>query len=309
MSVIQEIVERSANLEGYLKNRFEYANIEDQSIKIKTEIEKCPVCKNKLITKKIKKTGVLIVSMALNVDVYVKQCKTENCSKIDMNFNFQGEKHGIININNKFFVAAECIKEYFDSFSRNGTPFSSFLQIKLDMTKLAQTVNNTTLPFTDVSKIKCYTGVLHEGFCASIHLFLYDKGSFMCCETPHTIQMDGVVISIPTSKMPKLEYPWINDKSYNRASNRKDRQLESLSKVEEEALKTLIESKMCSSNEKKIFDNSTHIGARVIGVCLMKQNDGYELYHGTRYFALTLIKKVAAACSILPKSCVSIVEK
>lgn len=305
-SISTEIFDRSASLVDYLKTRFEFSNV----INIKPEINECPTCKIELSAKKIKKTGYLITSLALDVDVFVNECNTQDCSNFGKEFYFQGTCYGIINIHNKFFVTVEIIKEYFELYSKNGTPFSTFLPIKLEMTQLAYTNNNNNiLPLTDVSKIKAYTGALHESFCESIKLFLYEKKSFFCCESPRCLQVDGVVISIQTKKMPDLIYPWLNSKVNSRASNRKDRQLEPLNKLEEDLLKKIIESKTCTSNEKNIFENSLHIGARVIGFCLIKVDNEFNLYQGTEFFAKTLIKKVAASASILPQSCIIIINK
>lgn len=285
-------------------------NVNDKNvINIIPEAELCPDCNQTLIVAKIKKMGILILSLAFDVEVYVKKCENLDCSSLDINVNFQGTKLGIINYNNKFFISIELIKEYFDMFSKNGTPFNSWMLIKLDLTKQAKSNNTKNLPFADIEKIKSYNGVLHETFCEAMELFLYKKDYFICCQSPKVLQMDGVVISIKTSRMPQLQIPWVKSEIIGRASTRHARQLDPLDKEISKLITNILETKSCTPDQKENLKNSTNIGVRVLYFCLETHGENYKLFNGTEHFAKTLTKKVAAVASILPKSSVVILEK
>lgn len=307
--VITDIIDRAVNLLEYLKTRFNYEK--DNLLKIIPEIVKCPSCEQNLSMMKLKKNGVFLGSLALMTDVFVKKCDTESCNQFGVILHFQGTEKGIMNFNNKFFVSVEIIKEYFDLYSKNGTPFSPYIKIKLDMTKLAQKNNPQHLPLADVESLTSYIGALHEGFCESIGLFLYDKKDFFCCKSPKIVQTDGIVLSIKTSRMPDFKVPWLDKKIMKRATNRKDRQLDPLNTEEFDIVWRIINSdeKKCTTIEKQKLEKSVHIGARVMAICLIKAKEMYKLYQGTDMFAKTLIKKVASASSLLPQSCVHILQK
>lgn len=295
------MIHRSTNLEEYLRSNFFY----DKTLKIIPEQEICTDCNSSLNLEKLSKKGILITSVALQVEVYIKTCL--NCNKNPIYY--QGTRHGVINFENKFFICAELIDEYFCHYARNGTPFTSFINIKLQLTRDANSNSNQNLPFAEVTKISPYYGHLHVAFCQSIELFLYNKEKFACCRSPKILQMDGVVLSIKSNRMPQFNFPWLNKVTTYRASNRNQRQLDQLCNEELLIIKGIVESQKCSLYQFKKLTESDHIGINVIVHCLEVVDTHYKLFEGTELFAKTLMKKVAPAASLIPCTCVTIMEK
>lgn len=83
-------------------------------------IIQCPVCKNDLMLVELRKSGILILAIALNVNVYAKP-KTAISSTLLNTLKAQEAQI------TSFFVGVEIVKEHFELFSKNGTPFSSYL--------------------------------------------------------------------------------------------------------------------------------------------------------------------------------------
>lgn len=81
-------------------------------------IIQCPVCKNDLMLVELRKSGILILAIALNM--YAKP-KTAISSTLLNTLKAQEAQI------TSFFVGVEIVKEYFELFSKNGTPFSSYL--------------------------------------------------------------------------------------------------------------------------------------------------------------------------------------
>lgn len=299
-SIRQHIQHRAFNFENYLKTYFYY---EGSTAKVLPEQNFCEKCGNKLDLNKLPRTAILLGSVAMNVDIYNKTCNS--CGT----FNYQGTTNGIINCGNRFLLCVELVKEYFDHYSNNGTPFTSFMKIKLELMEEGNSFNDKCFPFADVGKIKPYLGQLHVAFCEAIQLFLYDKNKFHCCASPRVIQMDGVVLSVKSEKMPNLEAPWVNKEIINRVSTRKKRQLDQLSKEDSEIIKSIIRTNRCAVTQFENLSKSNHVGTKALVCCLQKHGANFKLYEGTMLFAKTLTKQVAPAASIVPKSCVTIIKK
>lgn len=296
-----EIQDRTIHLEDYLKKNFHYEN---STLKAFPEDTVCEKCNGSMDLIKSPKQGFLLCSVAINIDIYMRKCIS--CETV---ISFQGTTLGIINFANKFLICAEIIKEYFDQYSSNGTPFTSFFNLKLQITEKGNFCQKNIFPFADAKKLRSYTGQLHVAFCKSIEIILYDKQKFRCCESPKVLQMDGVVLSIKTEKMPLLETPWLKADIVNRASEREARQLRKLTDEEFKIVTNIIKSKTCDSDQMDQLSKSWHIGIEVLLCCLKNNGSCMNLYEGTELFAKTLIKELAPASSIIPNSCVTIIQK
>ncbi len=69
-----------------------------------------------------------------------------------------------------------------------------------------------------ICHLKSLSGKINQYFCQFLELLEHPANSFMCCQDPEIITLDGIVLSIEAAriKSQNLQYPWINGNSKKR---------------------------------------------------------------------------------------------
>lgn len=154
-----------------------------------------------------------------------------------------------------------------------------------------------------------YSGTIHEAFCGGVETFLLEDESFLCCKNPKVLLMDGVVISIKTSNMPKFETPWIMGKVNKRASARNDRQFKPLTNIERQNIERLIKGQNISFGYHKILRSSTNLGVQCLSYSITEKQKFFVLNESAKLFGTFLCKKVASIKSLVPAECTAIIHR
>lgn len=295
--------QRSYNLENYLKT--EFLKYDPSTYSIVPETKVCLECSTDLVLHQKKAIGFIVLNIIVKCNVYYGQCETEGCSNYKIPVSYTGIGSGLINYGNKFFVGVELIVEYMNLYAKNGLSFTAWFKNKITINRYA----DSTI-YGDVNHIHSYTGMLHEAFCLGTTLFDYEKSVFFCCELPKIVSMDAIVNSVKNSRMFKFKKPWITSTVIDRCSKRSERQLEKLSGLVKEEIIEILRKKTITLDTIQKLRKCSHKGVRAFSFCFSKGTDNnFVLQDLAQMFGMMLTKSVAAANTLIPVNCVSIVEK
>lgn len=297
--------ERSVNLEEYLKTQFHHDNNFPDTLNIKPETDQCLICAQNLRLIKKPHKGYILMSVIAFCDVYIGECYNKECTEFEKPVSYYGTSSGIVNYSNKFFIGVELVIEYMRFYSKNGLSFSTWIENKIVLSK---SVKETKF-YCNVSHLSSYIGLLHEIFCKTTDLLIFPKETFYCCQSPKIIQMDGLVNSVKANRITEFSEPWIKDTMTKRASKYNERQLEKVDNYTAKLIVDVIHTKKCSESIMKTLQKSSHNGVKALSFCFERINEQYVLTESVILFAKTLISSVAAANSLVPSSCESIVLK
>lgn len=294
---------RALNIEEYLKNQFHYDTEFPDILKVKPETEQCLVCgQNFKIIKKQHK-GYILLSVVATCDVYVAECCNNECMQFEFPVSFSGTSSGFVNYSNKFFIGVELIIEYMRLYAKNGLSFSAWIETKIVLSK---SVTETKF-YRNASHISSYFGVLHEVFCRATDLLIFPKETFYCCSSPKIIQMDGLVNSVKANRIPVFSEPWIKDTVTERASKHNERQLERVDVPCKNLIVGILQTKKCSDATLQTLRKSTNSGVKALSFCFEKLDKENVLKESSILYAATLTKSIAAANSLIPSTCESVV--
>lgn len=297
-------MERVWNLEKFVVENFKITQ-DTGKIKIIPEDTVCKACTELLLLSKYQSNGVLMFSIILNCEVYVAKCPNSDCPQYNKIVSYNGIPKGIINFNNKFFIGIELIKEYFDLYSKNGIKFTTWIKTKIDLYKFC-----SEAPLhKSIVKLPSYYGILHEAFCATTELFVFDKSDFFCCTEPEVIQIDATVNSIKMCRLPSFKQPWINESIVSRTTTRKQRQFDTLNSNDKKIINGIVLGQSCPKETLKQWQDHHHPALKTLSYCMIKKQDLYFLDKPAEMYAKTLLKSVAASSSIVPMKCVEIVKR
>lgn len=243
--------------------------------------------------------------MIANCDVYIGHCENEGCDGFKKTVVFDGTNLGFINYSNKFFIGIELIVEYMNLYAQNGVSFSAWIKSRMFITNGAQL---SDLYSSNIC-LNSYHGLLHEAFCSASNLFIFPQSTFYCCENPQVLQMDGLVNSVKSSRMVEFFEPWIVNQIRERSSDQNKRQLQKLDDTTANLIKEILKTNKCSLSTMEDLQKNRHIGVKVFGFCFEEQQEYCVMRDLAKLFGTTLIKKIAAANSLIPKSCILIVER
>lgn len=292
LEVKNNLLSRNLNLLGTLTSCYEKEN---QVFKVVPEESICTSCAEPL-TVNGKKKGFILTNVIFKCTVFIYICST--CNK---KYEYQGEKHSMLNYDNRFIISFEILKQYLDTYSINGTPLSCFLESRYSLAQLEDPV------IVDSVAIKHYFGMLHHAFVsASVNLELNNT---KCCESPKFITMDGVVISVKSKNIPQFDKPWITETLTKRATDRKDRQLEPLTEEEAKIIARGVASKKITEAHYNILKRSQKIPVKVFAAMCVRETNEYVVPEKLTFFGNFLLKKVAAVATMLPRSCLNIVQR
>lgn len=296
--------ERAANLDSYLKTTFFYDKDFPDILKIKPEEIICSSCTQNLNVSKKSHKGYILLSLVATCEVFTAVCMNKDCKEFRVPISYSGSSSGIINYSDKFFIGVELIVEYMALYSKNGLSFSTWIENKVVLNKLA----TKSQFYSDITGLSSYYGRLHEIFCKATDLIIFDEKTFCCCSSPRIIQMDGLVNSVKANRITKFAEPWIKNSIVDRASTNLGRQLERLDSSTHKIVCDIIISKTCSANVLKILRNSKNMAVKLLSFCFETNKRGHNILHESSImFAKTLTKSVAAVNSLIPSTSVAIV--
>lgn len=304
-SLSDTFFERSINLDQYIKTVFHYNKYDLNKLCVIPEEKDCIFCSKNLKMIKRKATGFILLNIIAKCDVYVGLCENEECNAFEKPVSFNGTLDGFINYSNKFFIGVELIVEYMNLYAQNGVSFSAWIKSKMFINNAVQESDL----YSNSIRLNSYHGVLHEAFCSGTDLFMFPQSAFYCCESPEVLQMDGLVSSVKSSRMVEFYEPWVQNKIVQRASKRNERQLDKLDENTSKQIKEILHTNKCSLSTIQNLQQSSYVGVRAFSYCFEKQEEDFILRDLAKFFGMTLIKLVAAANSLIPKSCILIVER
>lgn len=303
-SLQETIEERALYLVQTISKHFNTCNNFDP-VKIYPEQSQCNNCGEALKAQVKTKNGTLLTKIIMNAEIYVHHCINESCKLYNVIISFQGTEFGYVNYKNNIIIPVERIKEYLDQFAANGTSFVAWWNSTYTppSTKLSQ------LPlFAIKRKWESHVGYLHEAFVSVVDLMIFQESKLKCCDSPKVVAMDGTVISIKTSNMPKFEHPWVKETIASQSSKRVERQLPSLPKEKKDLLQKVINGSKLYQTTVNSWREDDLLSLKMLSYCCrFLHSNQYVIHEKAKLFASSILKKVCPASSLLPFECVELV--
>lgn len=162
------------------------------------------------------------------------------------------------------------------------------------------------------------SGIISEAFTHFLQLLEFPQTLFKCCDTPHAICLDGIVLSIGTQRIAekKLKRPWIKGDSKQRATTRKCRAVLPTTKVDRDLFQTFVREginfqQFCSINVK--YYNKESVPNPVVnlmfgGIQAEELGRIYECDPLLKPLYRCIAKDICPAISIAPASVWSHIE-
>jgi hypothetical protein len=198
-----------------------------------------------------------------NVQIYTLTFSLSNYKIIEKNCNdcgrcipFDGNKFGLLNYKNQMLFAVEFMYEllYFKAY--NGLPTYTFWKTKIDLYVLS---DNIHLPVVERYRWKKrkenYAGLVNQIFVSFCKLLDIPNDLFKCCDEPEMINIDGIVLSIETSRVKQqaLNDPFIIiQQEIRRGSSRAQRSVYDYNESDRQLLHKYVASGL-SDNEWDAF--------------------------------------------------------
>lgn len=295
----QHVFERTVDLISYIEKAFKISTKTIDKIPIVPEIENCTLCASTMTKEVQNDNAILLTNIAFNCSIFKKKCSSESCIN-DKEYFFEGSQMGLVNYKNNIIIAVELIIEYLDLFAICGAPFSAWLKSKTNSYPMSLPIMNVKRNWTSLN------GKIHEAFCAASERLEVSLASYKCCDNPKVLLMDGVVASIKSRNLPNFKKIWLHGKSKHRCTTRNERQLKTISKQEKPIFEQLIHGYKIHKTQQDLLKSSANIGVRAIFYCL---NDDGSLKASAKRFASFLVKEIASITSLIPSSCLHIIEK
>lgn len=297
MEVEQTILSRSLKLIETLKTY--YKEDENGIFLVVPENTNCTIC-SEVLKKNQPKNGLILTSTT----IFNCTIGTGFCETCDESFSYQGKKDLMVNWNNKIIIAFELVQQYMRLYALNGTPFTCFIESRLEYPQY----NQHSLLKKNIN-ITPYLGYLHEAFVLFSTNVVFPQNTMKCCYSPKYVTMDGIVISIKTNKIPKFQTPWITGEINGRATFRRDRQLDPVSKEEASIIKNAIQTGVVTHEQYDELQNSDKVHVKVFLAMVRKNGELFQVPEEAKFFGIFLIKKVAAVVTLVPQTCLHIVKR
>jgi hypothetical protein len=268
-------------------------------------IDSC--CGARLQAKKVNCAMLYSLAQFIMVDV-----ATEGfCSLCGATKAFDGNEYGVVNYNNKHLFTLELLLDMLNLKLYDGTPTHAYWKAKVKTLRINGDQKKTML-----NMCGRLNGVLH-GF---LKLLEYPKHTQGCCENPHTICIDGILLSSDRQKIfnQNLSEPWIlgvKPKS-QRFSNRKERSLLPFPEMNRILIKKFVEEGITEldysrleNGERLINSNCCitrfiKVGYILTKICSITKPTAYTLLYNCpgvlKPFFQCFYKVVAPASAIAP---------
>jgi hypothetical protein len=178
---------------------------------------------------------------SLNGFIYEMKLYNYWCSICNTIYHYDGRCDGIVNFGNAKLFCIELFLEALEFKTNAGVPTQAYWKSKLNTLAVAEQLDPL---FSLIEKEwSNLAGKINEMMMHFVRLIDYPERIFQCCENPKIVTVDGIVLSVESSRIQsrKLKEPWIvPEASATRFSSRIHRHLILLNKGDRELLREYI---------------------------------------------------------------------